>query len=447
MHSVGGSIFYLGSIFAYAHTGKLLYRVDGIKDTFGFLGKSIAKVGDVDGDGCDDFVAGADTPLNMSPRGAALVYSGRTGKVLTIAYGELPNDRISYAVAGIGDIDGDGIPDIAASSGGGFGTRGVVSAFSGKDGHLLRSWTGSPPNAFNGFGSEITGGVDLDLDGVLDLMLLAVSEPTSKPNIFGIARVISGRDGTPIFDIEPSPGGNGSFAAGDIGFMGKIAGSPFPLFIVFEGYYGFSAPTGDLGRIRVFKGPPGGVQAFGTPCPGTLAAAPLFGIRSMQDRVRLHLSGAPPNAPALLVVGLSRSSFGGAALPYPLDAIGFPGCALYTSVDVFAWLHTGSTGNDHGYAFADLALPLAVGPGRFTLHGQWLALQPGTAGLGGTHRGTAMAALKLHPPDSVGGTLFHSPPGSLVFRAPSQPYAPRGYYLMFLVTNTGVPSVGQFVLL
>lgn len=68
----------------------------------------------------------------------------------------------------------------------------------------------------------------------------------------------------------------------------------------------------------------------------------------------------------------------------PLDALGFPGCSLFTSIDALALTTSGTVGLDRGYAFFDLPLPLQP-TGRGTLvYGQWLTLDPSVPGGGVT---------------------------------------------------------------
>jgi len=43
-------------------------------------------------------------------------------------------------VSGVGDLDGDGPPDFAASTAGSFGERGMVCALSGLSGKTLFTW-------------------------------------------------------------------------------------------------------------------------------------------------------------------------------------------------------------------------------------------------------------------------------------------------------------------
>jgi len=79
------------------------------------LGIDVSAVGDVNGDGCDDIVVGADgynDPHNWS--GRAYVYSGIDGSLLYTlrSEGESEYDEFGLSVSGAGDVNNDGLPDI-----------------------------------------------------------------------------------------------------------------------------------------------------------------------------------------------------------------------------------------------------------------------------------------------------------------------------------------------
>ena len=85
-------------------------------------GSSVAGVGDVDGDGLDDILIGAlDNDAGGSNAGAAYLFFGSSlvnGGAFSLAdadvtlIGEAADDRSAYAIAGAGDVDGDGAADL-----------------------------------------------------------------------------------------------------------------------------------------------------------------------------------------------------------------------------------------------------------------------------------------------------------------------------------------------
>ncbi len=99
-----------------AGDADLVLQPEGTDDE---LGAALASAGDLDGDGLADLVVGAQAADGASTdSGAAyVIYGGVTGSFdLALAdgvlYGATSNARMGYAVAGVGDVDGDGLDDL-----------------------------------------------------------------------------------------------------------------------------------------------------------------------------------------------------------------------------------------------------------------------------------------------------------------------------------------------
>ena len=79
------------------------------------LGRSVAGAGDVNGDGYADVIVGAPTTRGGADAGAAYVYFGGPGADdvadLTLL-GAAAGDYFGCAVAGAGDVNGDGYGDV-----------------------------------------------------------------------------------------------------------------------------------------------------------------------------------------------------------------------------------------------------------------------------------------------------------------------------------------------
>ena len=149
--------------------------------------QSMDAVGDLDQDGCGDVVIGV--PFLSSGGlqvGAAQVYSGKTGLLIFEFLGSLDGDAFGTAVAGVGDVNGDGWPDVAVGSpyGGPFGF-GKVQVFSGRNGLQLRNWTASSSGRW---GEVVSAAGDVNGDGFPDVLVGALAANNNS----GGALVLSG---------------------------------------------------------------------------------------------------------------------------------------------------------------------------------------------------------------------------------------------------------------
>jgi len=363
------------AVLAYDHEGSLLWSVQS--DGNLFFGEScdresIGRVGDLNGDGADDFVLGGGFG---GSGGGGVVLSGSTGAVLQVGVSPLRSDNLGTSVDGCGDLDGDGVPDFVAGNRP-FAQRAVVMAFSGATGEVLRTWTSVQFGL--GFDGRIvhSDGADLDRDGVPDILVGAWGIPAG-----GGFFAFSGRDEQVIHRVTRAPG-NVRLGA-SVAVLGQVPGSPFGTFAVTDPESGGSSTflLPSLGQITVYRGAPAGASAFGEACAGTLESAPKIGMRSEAGGARITLHDAPPGALVWLLVGTLRTTFAGLPLPRSLDDLGFRGCALLTSVEATVLVDSGSQGPSRGFASVVLpGVPAALG---MPLHAQWLVLRAGGGAPGG----------------------------------------------------------------
>jgi hypothetical protein len=155
--------------------------------------------------------------------GYVRVWSGADGAQLLELVGEgLPGfdcpfpwgEAFGFALAGVGDWDLDGTPDVAVGAPGGGdvmnGWAGEVRVFRGADGTILRKMRGSGSGEF---GISIAGGPDFDVDadGVSDLVV--GDQDVSYNGVAGRAVVYSGADGSEL-RVLPGSGTFGQYGRG-----------------------------------------------------------------------------------------------------------------------------------------------------------------------------------------------------------------------------------------
>lgn len=195
----------------------------------GRVGISVSGIGDVNGDGFDDFMTGvAQSAGGVSSSIGAQVYSGLTGTPLyTIPY-PIDSDQETAVVARFSDITGDGMPDFGV----GFPKSGItmggrVMLFSGFDGTLIREYIGI---ADDFMGSSLANAHDVDGDGVNDV-LVGSTQTKFSTAFYGAGRVdlFSGATGALIHSTVGYP--MGVFGSSVLG-LGDINQDGIPDYLV-----------------------------------------------------------------------------------------------------------------------------------------------------------------------------------------------------------------------
>lgn len=163
-------------------------------------GTAIARLGgDVNADGYKDFivgVSGASVGGNPSvQQGAVYILSGINGNTIRTVSGDKHRDAFGAAVAPVGDVNADGIPDFIASAvGDGTGTPnlpGYVRVISGANGTTLANFRGiQQPD----FGLALSKAGDTNGNGKPDYLIGTWSDSTYFAN-GGSVRILPGRGG------------------------------------------------------------------------------------------------------------------------------------------------------------------------------------------------------------------------------------------------------------
>jgi hypothetical protein len=252
--------------------GQLLFTRAG-EAAWDCYGTSLDALGDLDGDGVVDLIVGAapsDPEVAPDAPGYVHVLSGKTGAELQRWSAGIPGDAFGRAVAAVGDVDHDGLPDALVGAPQPFSGFGYAQLRSGASGAVLYQWSGSTD--LDVFGEAVCGPGDTDGDGTPDVL---VGAPGASPNGLhecGRARLYSGATGALVYDIGGSdvvdhlgaalaPGGDWN-ADGKADFL---VGAPFDDTFGPDGLNNgavvlISGANADL--LHVFAGAKAG-QAFG----------------------------------------------------------------------------------------------------------------------------------------------------------------------------------------
>ncbi len=206
----------IGEVFLFdGATGGLLHTWTGaaLGDGFGSIvaGGGIDTengIGDIDGDGTNDIMIGANLAVaSGTPRGAVTVYSGASlDSVLFYRTGGGFASLFGFGLGSLGDMNGDGFAEIIVGApNAGPGSIGRVYFFSGLTNTIyLPTLTNNTTGSFMGF--LFTKGVgDLNGDGTTDLL---AADLTDTANGAGAGRIylMSGVDRSIMYDIKGAPG-------------------------------------------------------------------------------------------------------------------------------------------------------------------------------------------------------------------------------------------------
>jgi hypothetical protein len=133
----------------------------------------VSVLGDVDGDGVPDIYVSDWVNAAKGPStGRIYVHSGKTGARLQTLTGETAGEGFGIGTATAGDVDGDGRADLIVGAwqyAGAAPSAGRATLFSGKDGHVLKTFTCRIPG--DTFGFDAVGMGDVDGDGTDDLLI------------------------------------------------------------------------------------------------------------------------------------------------------------------------------------------------------------------------------------------------------------------------------------
>lgn len=261
--------------------GDALHTLDEVDDAIAFCA-----VGDVNDDGRADYaVARADTPSGM--RTVELRSGADASVIRSISKAGDDVDALGFGarVAGVGDVNGDLVPDLTVAApfadfavgglvgggeGGEFLEAGRVFVYSGASGAELLSVPGPAPAARFGLGLRAAG--DMNGDSVPDLVVFSHARNPFE-DLPGSLHAISGFDGGELFRVLSVLDTPSADAVGTSLTLGRVVDGCGAGDVNGDGRADVAAAVilgegADDPALRVFSGADGsllrGVDLFGT---------------------------------------------------------------------------------------------------------------------------------------------------------------------------------------
>ncbi len=232
------------------------------------FGTGVTALGDLDGDGVTDLAVGAGSdPTTGYGTGAAFVlFMNTNGTVkssmkltheLNGTPRLLPQDHFGSSIAGVGDLDGDGVADVAVGANfdrtGAFASGAVHVLFLNTDGTVRNSR--KLAHKTNGvstlagedyFGSSIVSLGDLNGDGVTDLAVGAREDSSAGIENSGAVHVLFLN---PVYDFGDAPDTTASTGVGDYQTSPSNGGPSHDLFDTRNTLYLGAGVAGDVAAL------------------------------------------------------------------------------------------------------------------------------------------------------------------------------------------------------
>lgn len=272
----GGVLGYTGYVEVIG--SKFFWRVVAQTVNTG-LGASVRCAGDVNGDGVPDVVIGEpwfdrfSKGVPFPDCGRVIVCSGVDGSEIWEVSGAA-GDLLGSSVDRLGDVNGDGRADIVVGSPMAFGTSGSIMALDGATSYQLFTVAGDGVN--DQLGASVCGlRGDISGDGIPDVVAGApgYDASDSSPLQYGYARTYSGLDGTFFYDYVPATPLVGDHGYADSVSGGDLDGDGFADIVI--GFSHYDDLGTRTGLVDVWSGCPAMWNNYGSGWAGTLGVPSL----------------------------------------------------------------------------------------------------------------------------------------------------------------------------
>ena len=194
-----------GRVYLLSGKDGSVLRTYSPREEAGSFGWYVARLDDLDADGRPDLAVGAPFAADADGAkvGAAWVLSSASGRELYHWKGTDRRGGFGGVVAAVGDLDRDGKGEIVVAAPGTEDQKrtipGELRIYSGATGKELRHWSGNQPGEL--YGRMVVGAGDLDGDGVEDLAIGAPWYRRGAADKVGRVELRSGRSGKVLYEL------------------------------------------------------------------------------------------------------------------------------------------------------------------------------------------------------------------------------------------------------